>query len=161
MSATDLADPPARDSWADDELFVDRVFDAPLALVWRLWEDNSHRLRWWGPKDFETRASESDFREGGAWRACIHSEQYGTNWHGGVYREIRPMTRIVFTFAWDEGSGPTNPTLITVTFSEKDGKTHQRFHQTGLRDVATRDSHTGGWNSFMDREAGYLEEISQ
>ena len=32
----------------DREMVFDRTFDAPLALVWRLWESRDHVIRWWG-----------------------------------------------------------------------------------------------------------------
>ena len=40
----------------DDELLIERIFDAPLALVWRLWESSDHMIRWWGPEKFTTTA---------------------------------------------------------------------------------------------------------
>lgn len=29
----------------DDELFIERVFQAPVSLVWRLWEEPQHMIR--------------------------------------------------------------------------------------------------------------------
>ena len=62
---------PRADTLADDELLITRTFDAPVALVFRLWTEPAHMRRWWGPKDFTCTAVELDFRPGGAWRACI------------------------------------------------------------------------------------------
>lgn len=153
-----VIDAPPAEVMQDDELFIDREFDAPVALVWRLWEDVDHRRRWWAPKTFETLSLTSDFRVGGAWRACIASPEWGEKWHGGVYREIVRERRLTFTFAWDEGSGPTVETVVTVTLEEVGGKTHQRFHQTPFEDVATRDSHIGGWSGLLDKQAAYVAQ---
>jgi uncharacterized protein YndB with AHSA1/START domain len=166
MSVTDASSAaPASAGMADDELFIDREFDAPIALVWRLWEDVDHRRRWWAPAPFETVCLESDFREGGAWRARIAAPEWGEKGHGGVYRRIERERRLAFTFAWDEDSGPTLETLVTVTLEEVGGKTRQRFHQTPFEDVATRDCHIGGWSSLLSRQAAYValqaEEQSQ
>lgn len=76
----------------------------------------------------------------------------------GVYREIVPGRRLVFTFAWDEGP----ETLVTIDFKALDGgRTRQTFHQTPFETVETRDSHVGGWASAFDCEAGYLEQIAR
>jgi uncharacterized protein YndB with AHSA1/START domain len=144
----------------DDELLVERTFDAPVALVFRIWETRDHAIRWWGPEGFECTSLEMDFRPGGKYRACIVSDQYGTSWMSGTYREIEKNRRIVFTFAWEEGSGETNDTLVTVTFAEKDGKTIQSFHQTPFSSVAARDSHVGGWNSLFNKQQIYVENIA-
>ena len=146
---------------ADDELLITRTFDAPVALVFRIWESREHAVRWWGPKDFTCKAMEMDFRPGGAWRACIASPTYGEKWMGGVYREIVRERKIEFTMAWEEGSGPAIDTVVTVTFEEKDGRTLQTFHQVGFTDIPTRDSHVTGWTSFIANEAAYAETLAR
>ena len=51
------------------ELSITRTFAAPPALVYRLWAEREHMLRWWGPKQFTCTSLEMDFRPGGSWRA--------------------------------------------------------------------------------------------
>ena len=142
------------------ELSITRTFDAPVSLVYRLWAEREHMLRWWGPKEFSCRSVEMDFRPGGAWRACIESAQYGKSWMSGRYLEIEQEQRLVFTFAWEDGRDqPGVDTRVTVTFAEAGGRTLQTFHQAPfvLRDG--RDSHIGGWNSAFDCEAQYLAQL--
>ncbi|HEY9217082.1 MAG TPA: SRPBCC domain-containing protein [Phenylobacterium sp.] len=141
----------------DDELYLTRWFDAPVPLVFRLWEDVSHRVRWWGPKGFTCKHFEQDFRPGGAWRACIASAEYGDSWHGGVFREIERDKRIVFTFTWDSGPAGGVETVITVTLGEEQGGTIQTFHQSGFTDVARRDSHVAGWSQLIDNQQAYVQ----
>src|SRR5687768_9276018 len=88
---------------ADDELLITRVFDAPLPLVFLIWEERDHMMRWLGPKDFTCTSLDLDFRPGGTWRACIESDAYGQSWMGGQFREIEKDRRIVYTFAWEDG----------------------------------------------------------
>ncbi len=146
----------------DDELLIVRRFDAPVALVFRIWEQREHMIRWLGPTDFECTHLEMDFRKGGAWRACIKSDAYGESWMGGVYREIERDRRIVYTFTWDADPGETTiETLITVTFEAKGGGTVQTFHQTPFTSVESRDSHVGGWNECFDREQAYAETLAR
>jgi uncharacterized protein YndB with AHSA1/START domain len=143
------------------DLLIARTFDAPVALVFSIWETREHLLRWWGPKDFTCTAVELDFRVGGAYRICIVSDQYGVSWMGGRFREIVKNQRIVMAFAWEDGRDQEGvETLITVTFSEEHGKTVQRFHQTPFLEEESRDSHIGGWSQCFDGEQAYPERIS-
>jgi len=147
---------------ADNELLITRIFDAPVSVVFQIWERRDHLIRWWGPKDFTCTSFELDFRPGGAWRACIVSDAYGENWMSGHYREIEKDKRIVFTFAWEGGRDqPGVETLVTVTFAEQDGRTVQTFHQVPFRSVESRDSHVGGWNECFDREQVYVERLAK
>jgi len=145
----------------DDELLITRSFRAPLRLVWRMWEDEDHMRRWWGPEGFHIVNLATDFRPGGKWRVHMHSAQYGEGWSGGEFRQIEPKHRIVFTFAWEEGTGETTQTLVTVDFTEADGVTTQSFHQTPFSSVASRDSHVLGWNSLFNKEATYAEALGR
>jgi uncharacterized protein YndB with AHSA1/START domain len=148
----------------DDELIIERIFDAPASLVFRIWEDRDHMQRWLGPADFTCTHLESDFRPGGKWRGCIVSDKYGENWMGGEYKEIQKDRKIVYSFAWDsEGEDDEygRETLVTVTLAEKGGKTVQTFHQTPFASVESRDSHIGGWNESFDREQAYVEDLAK
>ena len=147
---------------ADDELLIVRTFDAPVELVFRIWAEREHMIRWLGPKDFTCTSLEMDFRPGGKWRACIASEAYGESWMGGEYREIERGKRIVYTFAWEDGPDqPGVETLVTVTFTEQNGRTVQTFHQAPFIHVEARDSHIGGWNECFDREQAYAEDLAR
>jgi uncharacterized protein YndB with AHSA1/START domain len=144
----------------DDELLIEREFDAPLALVYRLWEDRDHMLRWWGPEAFTTIELDWELTPGRPWRGAMSSRQYGLSRFGGVIREVERNRRIVFTFRWDEESWRDRDTVVTVTFAEKDGATIQTFHQAPFLTVAERDSHVGGWNSLFNKQQLYVENIA-
>ncbi|WP_428699144.1 SRPBCC family protein [Stappia sp.] len=144
----------------DEELLIEREFDAPLALVFRLWESRDHMLRWWGPEKFTTTELDWELTPGRPWRGAMVSKQYGLSRFGGVIRDVERLRRIVFTFQWDEGSGRDLDTLVTVSFAEKDGRTVQSFHQAPFSSVAIRDSHVGGWNSLFNRQQAYVENIA-
>jgi uncharacterized protein YndB with AHSA1/START domain len=141
----------------EDELLIVRAFDAPLPLVFRMWEDAVHRANWWAPRGCRCSHFSHEFREGGAWRACFISESYGENWQGGVYQEIDRDRRIVFTFTWDDGPAAAIETRVTITFAEAHGQTIQTFHQTPFTSVERRDSHITGWSGLLDRQQAYVE----
>jgi uncharacterized protein YndB with AHSA1/START domain len=146
---------------ADDELLITRIFDAPASLVFALWSEPEHMKHWMGPANFSCPEAEIDFRIGGAYRAMIKSAAHGENWFGGIYREIEPDRRLVFTFAWDTGPSAGAETLVTITFEEQGGKTVQTFHQKHFLNVERRDSHVGGWIATFDKQQAYLARITK
>lgn len=147
---------------ADDELLITRAFDAPASLMFALWTDPQHFKNWMGPGSYECREAEMDVRVGGAFRAMIYSDEHGgENWFGGVYREIEPNRRLVFTFKWDNGPSGDVESLVTITFEERDGKTTQLFHQSRFLNVERRDSHVGGWNSAFNKQQTYAEQTAK
>lgn len=147
---------------ANEELVIERTFDAPAATLFALWTEPGHFCRWMGPAGFECPEVTIDLRVGGRYRANIRSDRHGDNRFGGVYREIEPERRLVFTFAWDSG-GPSDghEMLVTLTFEERDGRTVQTFRQQMFRTVESRDSHRGGWHEAFDKLAAYAATIAR
>jgi uncharacterized protein YndB with AHSA1/START domain len=142
---------------ADRILTLTRVFDAPRELVFRAWTDPKHILQWWGPKNYPAVELTMDVRPGGRWRNRLRSTETGDDlWHGGVFREVVPPERLVFTFAWDEAGERGLETIVTVTFAEQNGKTVMTFRHEPFRSVEEREGHKGGWTSTFDRLAEFL-----
>lgn len=145
---------------AERELVITRIFDAPRELVFKAWTDPNHAKNWWGPKDYPAIQLEMDVRPGGAWRGCLRSTETGKDlWHGGLFREVAPPERLVFTFAWDEEGERGLETLVTVIFTELNGKTRMIFHHAPFESIEERDGHQGGWTSTFDRLDDYLREL--
>jgi len=151
-----------RKSVADNELLIARTFNAPPSVVFALWSNAEHMKRWMGPKDFTCPEATIDFRVGGRYRAMIRSAQHGDNWFSGVYREIVPDKRLVFTYAWEnEGPSAGLEMLVTITFEARGDKTLQTFHQAPFSNAERRDSHVGGWTQAFDKQAAYAESIAK
>lgn len=137
------------------ELVITKVFDAPRELVFSCWTDPNHLAEWWGPKGFTAPSVTVNVTEGGAWRTCIRDQAGdGEYWSSGVYLEVVPPERLVFSFAWDRPDA--EDTLVTVTFAERDGKTEMTFQQSGFHTVESRDGHTEGWQEAFDDLAHYV-----
>jgi len=144
----------------DDELLIERQFDAPLALVFQLWQERDHMIRWWGPEEFTTVELDWKLTPGRSWSGAMTSKQYGLSRFEGVIRQVDLNKRIVFTFQWVGDDSDTPETLVTVEFSESDGKTLQSFHQAPFETIASRDSHIGGWNSLFNKLQLYAENFA-
>ena len=110
--------------FAERELTLTRVFEAPRALVFKAWTEPQRLQRWWGPKGFTNPVCEMDVRPGGAIRIVMRAPDGSEYPMTGVFREIVPPERLVFTnIAVDKAGKPLLEGLTAVTFAEAGGKT--------------------------------------
>jgi uncharacterized protein YndB with AHSA1/START domain len=140
----------------DEILEFSRIFDAPRELVWRLWSEPEHMIRWHGPEGYWLKDCHIDFRVGGKWsrtmsRAADHAHRIY-----GEYLEIREPERLRFTYINDFDG---HEMVVTLDFEDADGKTRMRFHQAPFISVEERDSHGWGWGSGFDLLASYLAKV--
>jgi uncharacterized protein YndB with AHSA1/START domain len=142
------------------ELVITRVFDAPRDLVWKAWTEPDRIKQWSAPKGFTIPVAEGELRPGGAWKSCMRKPDGTDLWLGGVYREIDEPKRLVFTHAWlDEHGNPGPETVVTVTLTERGGKTEMNFRQSGFDSIESRDGHAGGWNECFDKLEEHLANV--
>jgi uncharacterized protein YndB with AHSA1/START domain len=137
-------------------LVIECVFEAPRSLVFKVWTDPEHLVRWYGPRGFSLPACKLDLRPGGAWRSCMLSPEGREYWVRGTFREIVEPERLVFTYAHENEGAFDHETLVTVTFEECAGKTKLTLRQAIFESVKECDAHRGGWNSSLDRLVEYL-----
>lgn len=104
------------------EIVMTRVFDAPRELVFRALTTPELLKRWFGPHGWNLIECEIDLRVGGAWRFLSKGPDGRTMGMCGVYREIVPSERIVYTESFDEWA-QQGSALITTTLVERDGRT--------------------------------------
>jgi uncharacterized protein YndB with AHSA1/START domain len=152
---------PATDTLASLSLNLRRIFDAPRELVWRAWTRPEMLVAWLGPPEWPAVRTEQDLRPGGAWRACLRSTtEDRVLWQGGVYHEVAPPERLVFSFKWesdDHEDGPPVDTLVTVLLTElPDGRTQMDFTQQGLKSEQSLAGHRQGWTGTFARLEQWL-----
>src|SRR5476651_1103734 len=75
-----------------------RVFDAPRALVWQAWTDPKRMAQWFGPRGFTIPVCELDVRVGGSLRIVMRGPDGNDYPMKGVFREIVPPERLVYSF---------------------------------------------------------------
>jgi uncharacterized protein YndB with AHSA1/START domain len=139
------------------ELVLEREYDAPRSLVFRVWTDAAHLARWWGPQGFAVLSWKADARPGGSFRFGIRSPEGEEHWAHGVYREVVAPERLVFTTAWENPDGsPKHETVVTIMLTEAGRGTKLHFHQAIFDSETARDLHREGWRSTFDNLAAYL-----
>ena len=112
---------------ADEQILVQREFDAPRELVYKAYTTPELVRRWWHANRGEVTLVEIDLRVGGRWRyVMITPDGTEVGFHG-EYREIIPNERLVSTEAFEglpEGvSEEDAATLNTTTFTEAEDRT--------------------------------------
>lgn len=155
---------PPHQSPGEDSITVSRTYDAPREQVFRAWTDPQYLLRWWAPNGFTTPTCTVDLRPGGRFRYCMRSPE-GQDYHGqGVYREIIPNERIVYTDSFiDEdgnqvpathyGMSPETPleTMVTVTFEDAREGTKVTLRHEIPHTLPEREEMREGWSQMLGR----------
>lgn len=144
-------------------LVITRELDAPRALVFKVWSQPEHLVRWWGPQGFTLPDCTVEFHPGGAFRCLMRSPEGTDHRMHGVYREIVEPEKISFTWTWvDEEGQPGHETLVTVLLEEAgaDGaRTKLTLHQAIFESESARDAHNEGWSECMDRLVAYVASL--
>jgi uncharacterized protein YndB with AHSA1/START domain len=149
---------------SNEALVIDRVFDAPIDVVWRLWTDPQEFAAWYGPNGASIPVAELDVRVGGARRVGMQMETPNgpmTMWFTGEHREVVEHRRLVYTESMADESGrvlspaevgmpeghPTQ-TEVTVELEEHDGRTRMVLTHLGI----PADSPGAiGWTMALDK----------
>ena len=104
------------------ELSVTRLIDAPVETVWKVATERMED--WWCPKPWTTKIVEHDWRAGGRSALVMRGPNGEEMPHEGVFLEVLPGKRFVFTDAFTAGWHPKGPFMVgTMEFNDENGKT--------------------------------------
>jgi len=135
-------------------LTLKRRLNAPPAKVYAAWTDPTQIKRWFGPTQVETLSAAADVRVDGRYRIVMRGSDGEEHDVSGVYREVVPNEKLVFTWAWR--TTPERESLVTVTL-KADGSgtiltlTHEQFF-----DEPARDRHQSGWTGALNKLEAYF-----
>jgi len=148
---------PAGAAEADLSLTMTRRFAAAPDEVFAAWTDPRRIGRWIGPRGVTAEATKLDARPGGAYCIAMTMPSGEIRTVRGVYREIRPPERLVFTWAWDGDDGkPGHESLVTLTFKPVGRETEMTLRQERFASREARDRHEHGWTGSFDKLAEAL-----
>ncbi len=143
------------------DIVTTRIFDAPRDLVWRAVTDPEFIPRWWGPRSLTTTVEQMDVRPGGIWRFVQRDAEGNEYAFRGVYHDITPPERLIYTFEF-EGM-PGHVLLETVTLEDLNGRTKMTdrsvFQTVEDRDGMLASGMEEGAAESMDRFAELLREM--
>ena len=149
-------------------LTIERTFKAPRELIWKMFSDPFHLVRWWGPKGFTNPVCELDFRVGGRWYHVMRGPDGRDFPADSTFIEIVPPERIVYrnrvveSEAFDGNPPPSFKR--TLTFTEANGVTTLRlfaeFETLEQRESARRRGFIEGTLEGYDRLAEHMEALT-
>jgi uncharacterized protein YndB with AHSA1/START domain len=159
------------DNRSRDSVVIERSFDAPVDLVWRMWTDPEHFAAWYGPEGAAVPVVKMDVRVGGTRRVCMEVRSPGgvmQMWFTGVYREVVENRRLVYTDAMadedgnvlapsDIGMPDDHPatTEVRVELEDLGGRTRMVLTHVG---IPAESPGAAGWTMALDKLAARLEE---
>mgnify|MGYP000847427179 FL=1 len=154
-------------------LFIQRIFAASRDRVWKAWTDPDLIAQWWGPAGFTAPVIEVDLREGGRYLFSMRSPVGQEFWSTGVYREIVPMERLVYTDSFADAEGNVVPAstygmsedwpdelTVTVTFEDHGDGTKVILREAGAPAGEPLEQAEAGWNESLDKLAGVFGDGS-
>ena len=153
---------------SEDTVVIERIFDAPVDLVWQMWTNPEHFKQWYGPMGFTVPVADMELRIGGKRLVCMESPDGSMKmWTTGEYTQIAPNERLVYTESpADENGNAVSPsamgmpegyptmTEVTVVLEDLDGQTKMVMKHAGM---PAESGAGGGWNQAFDKLADYLE----
>jgi uncharacterized protein YndB with AHSA1/START domain len=87
-------------------------------------------------------------RVGGLYRISFDMQDSGEYSEvAGIYREVVPNERLVFTWAWH--STPERESLVTVSIKPDGAGSLMIFTHEQFFDETARDNHNKGWNELF------------
>lgn len=152
---TVLAGIPAS-SIAGREISSTRIFQAPRELVFKMWTNPEHIVKWYGPRGFSNTVFEMDVRPGGMWRHILHGPDGVDYKNEAMYLEVVPPEKLVYHHL----SGPEF--VATATFEEHGAATRVTmrmvFESVELRNTTVEIFHAvEGLEDTLDRLGEQLE----
>jgi uncharacterized protein YndB with AHSA1/START domain len=133
------------------EMTLTRIFDAPVAEVWKYWIEPEKVKKWWGPKGFTSPVANMDVRDGGSSFVCMRPPaEYGgqdmcNTW---AYKKIVPEKEIEFVMAFADKDGTK---IDPATLGLPAGMPREVRHVITFRAI-------GGKTEVTVKELGYTTE---
>jgi uncharacterized protein YndB with AHSA1/START domain len=147
----------------DRTLVLNRLLDAPREKLYRAWVEPELMKKWFAPAPWSIARVETDLRPGGSSLVVMKSPEGEEYPNAGIYLEIVPNERIVFTDAFTSAWQPSEkPFMVaTVTFADEGGKT--RYIATARHwTVEDREQHEQmGFHEGWGQCATQLEQLAR
>jgi uncharacterized protein YndB with AHSA1/START domain len=135
---------------------VRRIKAAP-ATVYAALTQPDQMVQWWGPDAGPTLSVEADVRPGGRFSIVFRMLDGAEHNPTGVYREVVPDQRLVFTWQWP--GMPERESQVTFLLKPFESGTELTLIHESLPDEDARESHEKGWSGLLDQLAIHLGDV--
>ncbi|WP_149541381.1 SRPBCC family protein [Siccirubricoccus phaeus] len=141
----------------DRELVLGRLLQAPRELLWRCWTDPALLPRWYCPLPWKVSDVELDVRPGGGSKMTMRGPAGEVVPLEGVFLEVVPQQRLVFTDALTAGWRPAARAFMVATITFEDTGAGTRYiARCGHWSAADREEHERmgfheGWGQVAEQ----------
>jgi len=143
---------------------INRLMDAPVELMWKVWTEPEHLKAWWGPAVFTNPVCEVDLKVGGRMHIVMRAPDGFEHAADAVFQEIDPPNRLVWTM---DAVSLTGETLLksrtTITMSDEGGKTRlvivSEAYGVVPQAVQMLAGMDAGWNQSIDKLAEHIATL--
>ncbi|MGE5640005.1 MAG: SRPBCC family protein [Clostridia bacterium] len=137
-------------------LVLERTFAVAPEKVWRAWTQPEAISRWFGPGGPQpVSRAELDVRPGGRFRICFGGADGNEHEAAGVYKEVVPNRKLVFTWTWPRTT-PERESVVTITLEKAGEGTRFVFRHEQFFDETVRDNHKRGWTETLAKLEQFL-----
>jgi uncharacterized protein YndB with AHSA1/START domain len=156
-----------------DAVVIERSFDAPVDLIWRMWTEPEHFAAWYGPEGATIPVAKMDVRVGGTRLVSMAVTTPGgpmQMWFTGEYREVIENQRLVYTESMadengnmltpaDTGMPAGHPTTteVRVELEDVNGRTNMVLTHIG---IPAGSPGAAGWTIAFDKLAAHVKAHS-
>jgi uncharacterized protein YndB with AHSA1/START domain len=135
------------------EITVRRLLNARRELVFKAWTNPEVMSRWFFPMPSWTAVVACDLRVGGRYELAMRDPGGGRHLQYGEYREVVPVSRLVFTWSCPELE--VMDSVVTVSLADKGERTELVLTHALPPDPKILREHEEGWNGCL----GNLEQF--
>jgi uncharacterized protein YndB with AHSA1/START domain len=149
----------------DLDIVIARAFNGPANVVFDAWTKPELVRRWWAPKSLAVSmvSCDAEVRAGGGYRYVLRHRDGGLFAFSGKYLEVTPPSRLVHTQVFEPTAAGANPDdqaiVVTVTFDERDGRTHVVSHSVCPSKEVRDGIIASGMERGMRETMNQLEEL--
>lgn len=147
------------------DLILTRDMDVARDKLYRCWTEPAHLMQWFVPKPHRVTACSLDVRPGGACNTTFDVEGQIMD-NNGVYLEVIPNEKLVFTDSYTAGWKPNPDPFMTAIITFEDLGAGRTRYQAVVRhrsaESATRHKDMGffdGWGIVATQLEDYAKTL--
>jgi uncharacterized protein YndB with AHSA1/START domain len=148
------------DANATPAVVIERSFDAPVELIWKMWTDPQHFKAWYGPEGASIPVAKMDVRVGGQRLVCMDAQTPNgpmQMWFSGEYLDVVENRLLVYTEAMadEHGNATSGATQVRVELEDLGNRTRVVMTHIG---IPADSPGATGWTMAFAKLAAYVDD---